>query len=612
MTSSAEIVDLRNHRSKGDTSVEFEIGLGDIRPLGFDGEWYFYFSPVTQQIVRLRAGDHTEANLCRLKPLEYWQKAYPAPPGRKSASFDVATARDALMRACHAEGVLDLERRRGRGIWWDEESGSVVVFDGRWVRQDGRAWLPSDARFHEIYEGAVAWKGLDGEPLGDAEAGELLELGERFDWVEPCYGRLYAGFCVVAPVAAALPWRPHINLTGPKECGKTFTAKAVLGTAGPTVLHLLGESSAAGIRQKLREDSRTILWDEAEGQGDKGARRIQESFALARNYSTAGGGKVLKGSAGHEAVSFGGCAAICLVSIVVQLVRSADESRFTVLELRSRVNRVNTRRDQETVAAMERLTPSYSAGLIARTVRALPVLRRNAQIYAQAIAELFGSTRLGDQVGTLLAGAALLRDCDEISLAEARHEVDGLPAAVFGAVVETSDEERCLYKIASRLIRCDAARERRQVTRTLGELVVLRAKRIEQGVSWREAGRILGRYGIRVLDPRDRHQRDEPMVAIANHHPELEQWLADTDFANGGHGPLLGRLRSAEKLENSLQFGSAKSRGPLIPIDYFLNQPFHAPPTRNAAPEDLDPVPLPTADDQEEDENRTEDRTEED
>lgn len=572
----------RAARQGGQNGGELDVGLEGVRILGFEQERYFYLSPLTQQIVELGAGDHNEPNLLRLRPLKWWVDRYP-PSGRGNRSkFDLSDARQALMEACHRVGPFDPELVRGRGVWWDAMLRQAVLHEGQYVYQGERSWRPSDAPFQHIYEASGAWRRLIGEPVDDDTARLVLELCELFPWLEPIHGRLLAGWIVVAPVCGALDWRPHIALTGPAGSGKSFVASEVIAALlGPLGLLVEGETTSAGIRQALAHDARPIVWDEAEQQGSRGLARIQDAIAFARSLSTASGGKVIKGGANHRATAFFGVACLCLVSIYGQAMRQSDESRFTALELRPRGGDEQAVHDRAVARILDALDADAVRGLLSRTIAALPALRLTAERFADAIEARWGSRRLGDQLGTLLAGAHLLGTTDPVEPEDAAAQVAELPDQIGRSPVGVSDEQRCLQRLATWWTRIDTMGGKRQVTRSIGELVLVAGQISSDAeeISPQRAEEVLLRHGVRPMWPPGQAKREQvegdkwrtfpaEQVAVAAHHDRLAEIYRDTDFA-GGWARLLERL-GGQKSSSALRFGpGAQSRATLLPIELF-------------------------------------------
>jgi putative DNA primase/helicase len=548
-----------------------EVGLEGIRILGYDHGRYFYLSPLTQQLVELAADQHSEANLCQLRELAWWADRYPA-TGRNRGKFDLSLARDQLMNAAHRVGPHDPELIRGRGVWWDDGLGRPIVHEGQWVRDGARSWRPSDAPFDHIYEASGSWATLTAEALDDDEAGLLLRLAERFVWVEEAHARLLAGWCVVAPVCGALRWRPHIALTGPTGSGKSFLANELVAAAiGPLGLLVEGETTSAGIRQTLGRDARPIVWDEAEPQGAKGMVRVQDALAFARSLSTAAGGKVIKGGANHKAAAFGGVGCMCLVSIYAQAMRQSDESRFTILELRARGGDEQRAADAGVARMLEQIDALYVRRLLGRTVAHLASLRASHERFAEAIEARWGSRRLGDQLGAMLAGAHLLGSTEPIGAEDAAAQVAELPDGLGRSPAGVSDEQRCLQRLTTWWTRVDTAGGKRQVTRSVGELVSI-AARLTSDADEIDPGRardVLLRHGVRVIwdDPHKPQKAEE--IAVAAHHDRLLEVYRDTDFA-GGWSRLLERLGG--RRSEPMRFGpGSQARATLLPVGLFVD-----------------------------------------
>ncbi len=553
----------------GANAGDTEPGLEGIRALGFDHGVYYYLSPLTGQLVQLTAGDHGAANLCTLQRLTWWETEFPS--NSKQQPFALPKARMALMEACHRTGPFDPTLVRGRGFWIEDDG--PVLHEGSWIRNvKGAGWEPSRAPYPHIYEAAAPWRDMIGQPLDEDDGLLLLDVIEQFPWAEPVFARLFAGWLVIAPVCGALDWRPHIWITGPAGVGKSWLLEhVVLPVLGPIALAVQAATTEAGLRQKLGADARPIVFDEAEAHKATGQARIERVLEFARYMSSAGEAEVVKGGVGHEAVSFTGAAAICMASINVALARQADETRFSVLELRGR--QPGDGDPTEAFAALRAATASlngtFARSLLATTFLSLGTLRENVRRFSSAIAHTYGNARVGDQLGTLLAGAWLLRSQNLVDPNDALAQVADLPQSLLEAAKGEPDHVRCLVAIAAAPLRVDTESGKRQVTRTLGGLITrVLGFEYDDALNVRECELALGRHGIRVLPagfwgdggPAGQH------VAIANEHHELRRILANTDFA-AGHRHLLLRLPQAISSPHPVRFGPGqpKQRAVLIP-----------------------------------------------
>lgn len=584
---SANVVRFGPRDPGGRDAGEDDRRLEGIRALGYDRETYYFLSPNKQQIVALGPQQFTPAYLCQLHDLTWWRETFPA--SQKTKEFDVAAARAALMEAVHKAGPYDPDLVRGRGVWWDDKLGPVV-HEGAWVHIGKAAYRPSDAPPGYVYEAAASLPALvDAEPLDECDAHILLDICEAMAWLNPRSAELLAGWLVVAPVCGAMRWRPHLWLTGPSGAGKSWViSNVVLPVLGPIAIAVEGETTEAGIRQTLANDARPIVFDEAEGEKKAGQARIQKILAMARYMSSSGQNKVLKGGSGGHASSFAGAASFLLGSINVALSKQADETRFTVVELAKHAGEEGEAEAQfnNLCSLAAQLDDRFRRRLLAATVANLATLRTNHERLAAAIGRRFGQ-RLGDQLGAIMAGACLLRSYEPISEIEAARIADDLPVQESELAHIETDQDRCLAQVSAIWVRVDTAGGKRQVTRTIGDLIALRlGLQHDDEIGTREVDMALSRHGVVVRSTdkeRSRLSRGEEMpptwaafveqnthaVFIANRHPRLADILGNSDFADSWARVLL-RIDGAVPSPLPIRFGAGvQQRATVLPPSAF-------------------------------------------
>jgi putative DNA primase/helicase len=251
-----------------------------------------------------------------------------------------------------------------------------------------------------------------------------------------------------------------------------------------------------------------------------------------------------------------------LSSISTALKQGADRSRFAQLTLRSPGDIPK----EERIAHWEALdrdldryiSRDFARRLQARTIANLPLILESIGVFIRVAARHFDSQRLGDQYGTLLAGAWSLTFDTVPTDEQAQRLIDENNWEPYSAATESPDEERCLQRILEHQIRCET--ERGTHTRTVSELVEVVTKKIGVGTITNEmAESILGRHGIRV-DP------DAGQLLISNSAMALAAILRDTAWAHGW-GTVLGRLRGAIKT-NPIRFRgiSGAHRAVAVPL----------------------------------------------
>jgi putative DNA primase/helicase len=504
--------------------------------LGFDQDAHYYQPAATGQVMRLGRGSHTSTNLCALAPLAFWESCY---PGSRTGPNWVAAA-SSLFQQSAAVGVYSPDRIRGRGAWWDRgrsvlHLGDRLIIDG--TEQSVRRPLE---RSTYIYQRLASIEAGNAQPLDNEGGCRLLDLADRFRWEVPASGLLLAGWVVLAPICGALRWRPHIWLTAGAGSGKSAIldrfVEPLLGEIG---LSVTGNTSEAGIRQALRADARPVVFDEAEGNERTDQQRMQAVLGLARAASSESRASTLKGSPDGDTQRYTIRSMFLLSSIATGLKQGADKSRFAQLTLR---NPAEIPRDEriEHWQALDQDLDRYISDHIgqqlqARTVSLIPVIRENIKTFTRVAADRFDSQRLGDQYGTLLAGAWSLQSTNIATPEQALELIDANDWTPYNQATETPDERRCIQRIMQHQLRVEADRV---VTRTIGELVSIALNHdTDPDVTPTLAHVVLGRHGIAAKDSR---------ILVSNTAEAIAFILRDTAWVSCW-STVLARLPGAQR-----------------------------------------------------------------
>jgi putative DNA primase/helicase len=508
-------------------------------PLGFDGDAYYYQPHSTGQVMRLSRSAHTSTNLVALAPLEYWQQLA---PGQRSP-VDWTQAASTLFAICAELGVYNPDVIRGRGAWWD--ASRPVLHLGDRILADSKihpALKPFDSRY--LYQRMSPLKGPGtASPLTDSEALMICELAERFHWEVPASGLLLAGWVTLAPICGALQWRPHIWLTAAAGSGKSaILDRYVAPLLADMGLIVAGNTTEAGLRQTLRSDALPVVFDEAESNEKADQLRMQNILSLARVASSESHAALLKGSPSGDVTRFNIRSMFLMSSIATALKQGADRSRFAQLTLRSPTDMPKAERMAHWEALdrdLDRyITPDTALRLIARTVAQIPIIRKSVRVFSRAASERFDSQRLGDQYGTLLAGAWSLMSSEVPTDQQARDLIDQNDWEPYSQSTEVPDERRCIQRILQHQVRVEA--NDKTYTRTLGELVEIASMQsADIDVSSGKAQSTLGRHGLRV-------DQQASLLQISNTAEALATILKDTPW---GHSwaTVLSRLPGATK-----------------------------------------------------------------
>ena len=515
--------------------------------LGFDGDAYYYQPHSTGQIMRLTRSAHTSTNLVALAPLEYWEQISPGNRG----GVDWTKAAATLFAISADRGVYNPDRIRGRGAWWDNKRTVLHLGDRLIVDGISRPVLrPFDSSY--LYQRMSELEGPGkAKPLTDAEALVLCELAERFHWEVPASGLLLAGWVTLAPICGSLPWRPHVWLTAAAGSGKSaILDRYVAPLLADMGLVVAGNTTEAGLRQTLRSDALPIVFDEAESNERSDQVRMQNILALARVASSESHATMLKGSPGGDVTRFNIRSMFLMSSIATALKQGADRSRFAQLTLRSptelpKDERLthweNLDRDLD-----KHITSDSALRLIARTVSMVPTIRQSIRVFTRVAAEHFDSQRLGDQYGTLLAGAWSLMSSQAPTPDQARELIQQNDWEPYSQTTEVPDESRCIQRILQHQVRVET--DEKTHTRTLGELVEIAAHQASDiDVTARKAQDTLGRHGLRV-------DQEAGQLFVSNTAEALASILRDTSWSHSWATVL-------SRLPGSVKAGPTRFRG---------------------------------------------------
>lgn len=525
--------------------------------LGFDADGYYYQPRSTGQVVRLGGGSHTSTNLVRLAPLAYWESLYPG----KKEGVNWTWAAASLFEQQAAAGVYSPERIRGRGAWVDD--GRTVVHLGDRLVVDGAEQpITRSLKTAYLYQRSAALIGPGRvQPLPLDDAVRICELAERFHWEVPASGLLLAGWVTLAPICGALRWRPHIWLTAAAGSGKSaILDRYVSPLLGDMGLHVQGNTSEAGLRQTLRADALPVVFDEAESNEKSDQVRMQAILSLARAASSESNAQMIKGSPGGDVTRFSIRSMFMMSSIATALKQGADRSRFAQLTLR---NPTELPKEERTAhwEALDRdldryISPEIALRLLARTTSLIPTIRASARVFAKAAADHFDSQRLGDQYGTLLAGAWSLLSDHPATPEQAAQLIAQNNWEPYSQTTEVPDEQRCIQTILQHQVRVEA--DGKTLTRTLGELVdIALHHEASYDISASQAEATLGRYGLRP---------DGDHLLVSNTAQAVGTILRDTPWGHSW-GTLLARLPGAQRAGVTRFKGAgASSRAVRLPL----------------------------------------------
>lgn len=554
-----------------DRTVPAAYSQRPFRVLGWDRGRAFYLPDGMPQVTALTPTAHNKLNLLQLAPLDYWEMDFPSSK-RSGDKVNWEMAANALMQQAQRLGIWDTELIRGRGAWWDRGKwavhlGNRVVIgsgDGDPTQYDLKT-----APTAYVYEASKPIKLAFDNPLPNSDSVKLVQICESLRWERPIFGKLLAGWVFLAPVCGALPWRPHLWITGGAGSGKTTAMVDIIGRCLDGIaLKAEGDTSEAGIRQALLHDARPVVFDEFESERRKSAERVEDVLAMVTRASSETGADLIKGGADGRAATFKTRSMFCFSSIGVNIKQHAARTRVTVLSLYSEPETPESLADFNKLSGFifDTLTEDYIQRMQARAVRMIPVIRQNAKVFAEAAALALKDRRMGDQIGTLLAGAYGLHSTGPISREKAVEWINRQNWDEVNEVAEGRDEQTCLKHILAHIVKVETANAGVK-SRNVGDLIARAAdKTSDYEILRDDADSALVRIGIMVAKRTD----GTPVVRFANSHRELKRLLVDTSWAES-YSRTLQRLPGAIKLDPRKFGGSGSYRSTELTVEQIIN-----------------------------------------
>ena len=527
--------------------------------LGHDRLKIFVYSHEMKLVVSHGLTHLNKHSMLQIARPDFWQKFCINP--QDQIPWDICE--NWLFKQGYDKGFYDPSKTRGRGAWMD--GGRIVYHFGNMLMVDGVETPVTAIKSKFVYEQGQKLPAPADEPLSDAEGRSILELAKMFRWEKSGSAVLLTGWVALAPICGALKWRPHAWITGAAGSGKStilndFVRVLMAGTA----IFSQGNSTEAGIRQKLQSDALPVLFDESEQGDDKAEARVQNVISLARQSSSESGAKTYKGTANGEGTHFLIRSMFCLCSIQVNIKNDADRDRLTVMALRPRRETGEADRWPETKEALYNLgrDDDLPARLMRRALTLLPTTLKNIEVFAEAAAKRFGSQREGDQYGTLIAGAWSLCSSAIATPEQAAAMIERYDWSEYIEHTETDDATKALSAVLETKLRLPQGQET-----TVHELISVVFKKTDSLEHRKLAKDMLRRRGIVVHHPVKEYRTTHFFVAFC----AAERMRAEmgNSFVPDFKGQI-GRYKDSVKPENPVSFPGGNKRGVLIPLSALM------------------------------------------
>ena len=487
--------------------------IGPI-PMGYtDNGNYVFLHQVKNVLSVFGPGNLMSVpGLCDLAPFEFWLDLCPKfnKDGKPINQIDHQQLGDLLMEACRGVGPFIASRVRGCGIW---REGEAII-------QNLRGSLPQGKNTY------IRFKSLpDFETEERIEPKKLQEWFQLFNWTDPSYTNLLLGWTALAPICGALGWRTHMFIHGPKNTGKTTLIRVLSSILEPMAVTLDGTSSEAGIRQSIGADSRPVILDEFESDGN--TNRMRSILKLARSASS-GAAPIARGTPEGKALQFQVHSSFLFGAIIPIPGTAADASRIVEVELAKHdSNRDTKQKIDDGITYLLNRRSSWCHQMIAL----IEPITDSIKVFERLMPP--GDSRHSLNMANLLGASYVVLKDKTATPEEAQPWIDKHEAMItsLALVHEEDDSYDCLNHLLCYPVKPDELGEV-----TLGKLLrdACSVPRFAKGTTDET---MLTRHGIKPI-----HQG----FLIANKHRGLNKVFQGTLWENGAWKTALKRLPGAK------------------------------------------------------------------
>jgi hypothetical protein len=512
----------------------------------------------------------------------------------KVIGFDQAKAAQALVIESVRRGIFDpAGRMRGRGAHRPEKGiGGLVLHCGNKIlvsvpNAEGaiKGWRWIDAGEHEryVYQAAEPMPRPWHDHVGPKPARKLKALLETWNWkrkeLDPilCLGAIGASM-----LGGALPWRPHIWITGGRGTGKsTLNGRdQLIHKLFGTGLFRTSNTTAAGIRSHLKNSTVPVMIDEREAERDN--RKNDEIIELARIASS--GDTATRGSSDHSGVEFTLQSCFWFSSILIPPLQPQDRSRLAILELLPI--------PEGAVPPEELVTTDFGTvgrQLMKRMVEGWSRLAETKLKYHAALALAGHDNRACDQFGTLLACADVLL-ADNVNAVpsdiDVAHWVGHCRPQRMAEVTETTaDHDACLQHILTSMVQARGGDEREQLATWIFQALSNSLNHMLDINQVEKSHHKLHQLGLKLVNAKRHPEKvkdgkstparwgaveyasDAPgyLAVATGKHGALLKLFEGTEWQSGVWAQSLARVPGHLNCDG-VKFGHFKSRAVLIPL----------------------------------------------
>jgi hypothetical protein len=381
----------------------------------------------------------------------------------------------------------------------------------------------------------------------------------------PVAAILLLGWIGVAYLGGALDWRSAVLLLGDKGTGKSTLQEGLQALFGDALFHA-GDTSAAGVYQKMKNDCRAVALDELEADADEA--KVRAVVKLMR--ISASGAMASRGGSDHNGVEFTLRSAFLFSAILNPLTEAQDLSRVAILRLK------DLDPDQDKPGPID--ADTCGRMVLARLMANFPRFEATRTEYMRALSAGKHDGRGQKTYGTLLAAADLLigdQTATLMHLPLAATDQAGAWAGLLAAddLPEVEDAKKQWRACIEYLLGVQVTVWRHGRRTTVGQLL----EDLEDGredFNINQARRDLGDTGLGLMVKGDvAGLEDGYVLAVPNDHPMVKELFRASKWKAGGWKDALRTAPDGivitDKTKNKLRIAGQWKRCSLIVLGRF-------------------------------------------
>ena len=517
--------------------------------LGIDDNNELFFIDRFQRLFSVKRNQINKNNMLVISNHEYWDMNYANDKGM--IKWDWATD-DILEESSNKE--FDSCKIRGRGAW--KENGNIIYHDGKTTQGN----ITGEFMYIRKNKRDI---GINDTPADFDTVDKLREICRNISFETEADVVKLLGWTLISPFCGALTWRPALLLTGPTASGKSTVLEKIVVPISRS-LHLnTHQTSVAGIRAYVGNDSCAISLEEAEanqstGGFDKNAHR-NNLFGLMRSSSSDDAPEGVKSNSEQQLVKYSMKNMFLFVSITPTIADVADDNRIFKVNFIKPENMKATKKWEEIETSLIALLDNKTC----RSIRALvwsnleKIIKDSALISGVMKYEFKKSSRIAAGESIMISAYLNIFKKQEINKEnvvkfltlyykeagenEERDEIDELLKKIFDEIIEIDIEKSRKKMSIKECLDCLNSDDYSFFhTDIFHDNPTMREKE-ENKISnhaEKELKRILGHYGLAF-------QRDRTL-AISNNNDKIKKILNKED----GYNKLFQRHKNFVLQEN--------------------------------------------------------------